>query len=120
MSLDVRLKSPNFGCSRCLDCYECSTRIIYSSNITHNLNRMAEEAGIYKHCWRPEEIGITKAFQLIEPFRKAIEEMEKDPERFKKFDSSNGFGLYEHFLPWLKNYLKACEENKNAIIEVSR
>ena len=34
----------------------------YSANITHNLGKMAEEAGIYKHLWRPEEIGITKAW----------------------------------------------------------
>lgn len=27
---------------------------IFSANITHNLNAMAEAAGIYKHLWRPE------------------------------------------------------------------
>jgi len=40
---------------------------VYDANITHNLGAMAEAAGIYKHLWRPEEIGITKAqlFQFI-------------------------------------------------------
>ena len=40
---------------------------VYSANITHNLTKMADEAGIYECLWRPEEIGITKAGQLIEP-----------------------------------------------------
>ena len=45
---------------------------VFDANITHNLCAMAEEAGIYKACWRPEEIGITKAAQLIEPLRNGI------------------------------------------------
>ena len=28
---------------------------VYSANITHNLNRMADEAGIYEQC--PERMG---------------------------------------------------------------
>ena len=38
---------------------------VYSANITHNLNRMAMEAGIYECLWRPDEHGITKAAQII-------------------------------------------------------
>lgn len=45
--------------------------------------------------------------------------MKKEPERFKKFGSPNGWGTYEHFLPWVESYLKACEEYPDATIEVS-
>lgn len=38
---------------------------VFSSNITHNLNAMAEAAGIYRQIWRPEEIGIKTAVELI-------------------------------------------------------
>ena len=93
---------------------------VYSANITHNLNNMAEEAGIYKVCWRPEEVGITKAAQLIEPLRKGIALMKSDPARFEKFNAENGWGLYENFLPWLEKYLEACEANPDAEISVSR
>lgn len=93
---------------------------VFSQNITHNLGSMAEEAGIYQHCWRPEEIGITHAKQLIEPLRTAIIAMEADPPRFEKHNASNGWGLYEHFLPWLKKYLAACEEYPDAAVRVSR
>jgi hypothetical protein len=81
---------------------------------------MAGEAGIYEACWRPEEIGATKARDIIGKLALAVDLMKKEPERFKKFDSPNGWGKYEHFLPWVESYLKACEENPDATIEVSR
>ena len=93
---------------------------VYSANITHNLCKMAEEAGIYKACWRPEEVGITKAAQLIEPLRNGIAQMKADPARFEKHNSPNGWGLYRNFLPWLERYLEACEANPNAEVSVSR
>lgn len=113
MSLDVYL-TPN-------KCEHCGRRGEgFSSNITHNLNSMAAEAGIYEIVWRPEENGITKAKQLIEPLRKAIAEMKIDPERFKKHNAPNGWGLYEHFVPWLEEYLAACESEPEAAVSVSR
>ncbi len=41
--------------------------VVYESNITHNLTEMADAVGIYKYLWRPEELGITKAKDLIKP-----------------------------------------------------
>lgn len=93
---------------------------VFDANITHNLNRMAKEAGIYEACWRPEEIGIAKASQLIEPLRQGIALMESDPERFEKYDAPNGWGTYNDFLPWLKRYLEACIEHPDADVSVSR
>jgi hypothetical protein len=93
---------------------------VYDANITHNLNDMAEAAGIYKHLWRPEELGITRAQELIEPLTNGLALLKSDPERFKAFDSPNGWGLYVHFVPWVKNYLNACIEYPDAEISVSR
>ena len=94
--------------------------VVFDANITHNLGSMAEEAGIYGHLWRPKEIGVTKASQLIEPLRVAIAAMKADPSRFEKHNSPNGWGLYEHFVPWLERYLFACEEYPDADVNVSR
>jgi hypothetical protein len=96
------------------------TNEIFSANVTHNLNEMAKEAGIYEYLWRPEEIGITKASQLIEPLRKGLELMESDPSRFEKLNPENGWGSYERFVPWIREYLNACIENPNAEVGVSR
>ena len=93
---------------------------LYSRNITHNLNLMAGEAGIYEACWRPDEIGITKAEQLIEPLTKGLALLRADPERFKAFNASNGWGVYENFVEFVEDYLSNCREHPDADVEVSR
>ena len=105
-----------------LDVYLTEVRetTIYDRNITHNLNKMADEAGIYKHLWRPEEIEITKAAQLIEPLREGLSLLLSDPERFKKFDPENKWGDYHGLVNFVREYLAACEENPNASVSVSR
>ena len=59
MSLDVHLEDEN-------------GHALYWRNITHNLNKMASSAGIYECLWRPEEINITTAHQLIDPISQGI------------------------------------------------
>src|SRR5208337_4894136 len=82
---------------------------VFDKNITHNLNTMAEEAGIYEALWRPDEHEYKKAEQIIPILRKGLELLESDPERFKKFNSPNGWGTYEHFVLFVKSVLEACE-----------
>lgn len=125
MSLDVYLTGETKE-ERCI-CTGCGNEhtreeveVFYDANITHNLGAMANEAGIYKACWRPEEIGITKSGQLIDPLRAGLELMESDPPRFKKHDDDNGWGTYEQFVPWVKGYLAACEEHPEANVMASR
>ena len=118
MSLDVYLTDKQVKCSHCGRGDEETER--YSANITHNLGAMAREAGIYQHCWRPDEIGITTAGQLIEPLRAGLALMKSDPPRFEKHNAANGWGLYKHFVPWVEKYLAACEENPTAEVRVSR
>jgi len=93
---------------------------IFSANITHRLNRMAEEAGFYEAVWRPEENGIENAEQLIPILEAGIDRMLADPERYKKHDAPNGWGTYEQFIPWLRKLLSACKENPDATVRASR
>ncbi len=93
---------------------------VFSANVTHNLNKMAVAAGIYECVWRPDEIEITKAGQIIEPLKLALADMTTRPSHYKTFDSPNGWGLYRHFLPWLAEYLEACIAHPEAIIHISR
>lgn len=125
MSLDVYLSGePDERPCICRDCgnehIDHFRADLYSSNITHNLGRMAEEAGIYKHLWRPEEIGIVKASQLIAPLREGLELLRSDPKRFEAFNASNGWGMYKHFVPFVSKYLQACEDYPDAEVTVSR
>lgn len=93
---------------------------VYSANITHNHTVMADAVGIYTHLWRPKELGIATAGELIEPLRAGLELLKSDPARFEAYNSSNGWGLYENFVQFVENYLAACEENPGATIWVSR
>lgn len=97
-----------------------SHETVYSSNITHNLGGMAEAAGIGDAVWNPEDIEIVTASQMIEPLRQGIELLKSNPQRFKSFSASNGWGTYEQFIPWLTNYLNACEMYPNAEVSVCR
>jgi len=93
---------------------------IFSANITHNLTAMASDAGIYLYLWRPDEIGITKAAQLIEPLTAGLELLRSDPERFKRYNPPNGWGSYEGLIDFVSEYLARCKENPNATIEADR
>lgn len=105
-----------------LDVYLTAVRKteVYSRNITHNLGAMADEAGIYKHLWRPEELEITTAGELIEPLTSALKTIKSDPERFEQHNPSNGWGDYDGFVAFVIDYLAACQENPDAEIEISR
>lgn len=96
------------------------TTTVYDANITHNLVKMAAEAGIYKHLWRPEELGIKTAEELIEPLTKGLSYMRDRPAYFRQFSAPNGWGTYDQFVPWIEKYLEACKANPDATIEVSR
>lgn len=93
---------------------------VYASNITHNLTTMAKEAGIYQHLWRPEEIGIVKAEQLIEPLTEGLARLKENPQLFKGFNPENGWGEYHSLVEFVEKYLLSCVEHPNAAVNVSR
>jgi hypothetical protein len=105
-----------------LDVYLKVTKpvVIFDANITHNLSQMAEEAGIYKHLWRPEELGIKKASELIKPLTDGLNLLKENPKTFEKFNPNNGWGSYDGLVRFVENYLEACKENPDAEISVWR
>lgn len=93
---------------------------VFEANITHNLGRMADAAGVYFACWRPEESGWTTAKQLVPPLTAGLLALQSDPDRFFELNPSNGWGNYEGLVRFVSKYLKACEENPEAEVSVSR
>lgn len=93
---------------------------VFSSNITHNLGLMAEAAGIYQCLWRPEELGIKQAGELVGPLGIGLGKLVANPDHFRKFDSPNGWGTYDNFVRFVTQVLNACIEHPDAEIEVSR
>jgi len=95
MSLDITLKGKEIPCPECSRCWSCDgtgtvRESLYESNITHNLTTMAEQAGLYKFIWRPEETHVTQAADLIKPLQKGLKLLKSDRARFEKFNPENG------------------------------
>lgn len=93
---------------------------LYSFNITHNLNTMADKAGIYEHMWRPEELGFSRAGELVEGLEVGLQQLQTKPDYFKTFNPENGWGTYEGLLKVVTDYLAACKHFPNACLYVSR
>jgi hypothetical protein len=93
---------------------------VFDYNITHNLNTMAREAGIYEALWRPEEIDITTAEQLIEPLRAGLKRLQDNPDHYCQFNPGNGWGSYEGLVKFVEEYLAACIKWPMAEVEVWR
>lgn len=91
-----------------------------SLNVTHNMNKMAEAVGLYQVLWSPEELGITTASQMIEPLEKGIKELTANPDKYKEYNPPNGWGNYDIFVSFCRSVLSTCEENPDAIIDVSK
>jgi hypothetical protein len=102
-----------------IDLIETSPHSVFDANITHNLGTMADKAGIYEALWHPGEAGIKKASELAHALASAIADMKARPEYYKSFDSANGWGMYDNFIPWLEKLYHACIMHPNAEIEVS-
>lgn len=92
----------------------------YGANITHNLGKMADAAGIYEHLWRPDELGIYTASELIKPLTVGLEKLKANPAKYERFNAPNGWGMYEHFVPFVEKYLRACIEFPDARVRTCR
>lgn len=115
MSLDIYFEKENYcpHCGQFLNGEE-----VYLKNITHNLSKMAREAGFGVLWEYPEESGIRKVKQLIPYIEHGIKELESNPEKYKKFSASNGLGTYEQFIPWLKELLENMYINEDCNIKI--
>lgn len=116
MSLDVTLVEP-----RPTD--------VYSSNITHNLAKMAQEVKfewdnatytLYSVLWHPDSLGFTKAKDISELLDVGWNELLANPERFKEYNPPNGWGNYDNLVKFVYEYRNACWDNPDAQIGISR
>ena len=113
---------------------------VYSANITHNLGKMAGEAGLYEALWRPhrlkeeynipendhqaeykfEEENPVRAYEIIPIIEKGLEDMLARPKHYETFNSPNGWGKYEHFIPFIEKYLEALKEYPESFVDCDR
>tara|TARA_R100000935_G_C2821892_1_gene160208 strand:- start:1110 stop:1430 length:321 start_codon:yes stop_codon:yes gene_type:complete len=93
---------------------------MWSGNMTHNLNKIAIEAGVYECIWRPDEIGVKYARDNISNLRFALGIFYSKYDELKKLNPSNGWGDIDGLIEVTQDFLKACMEYPEAIIYCDR
>jgi len=101
-----------------LYCKHCN-QSVKSFNITHNLNKMAMEVGMYEAMWRPEELNYNKII-IKEKLKNGIMQLLDNPVKFKKMNPENGWGTYEGLLKVATGYLEALNEHPECEIRADR
>ncbi len=107
MSLDVYLNDENEG-------------YVFEYNITHNLAKMASEAGVYEFTWDAVEQGYKKASDIVKGLEIGLLELLNDEEHYSQFNPENGWGSYNGLVKFLVAYIKACHKYPDATIEICR
>lgn len=104
-----------------LDFYLTRTQpvVVFDRNITHNLGQMAEKAGIYHALWHPGEKGWKLAADIVPVLEKGLADLKARPDYFAQFNSPNGWGMYEHFVPFVEAVLSACKKYPDAEVSTS-
>ncbi len=129
MSLDVWLEtSPTHTCSACGHQDALGEGVhVYSANITHNLARMAVEAGLYECLWCPAEwrapagaVRRVSARELIPTLEAGLALLRAEPRRFEALAPENGWGSYEGLVEFVAAYLTACREHPDAAVSAWR
>jgi len=113
-----------------------ATMRVWEGNLTYNLSNMLNVAfglvdelegysvaeqvlfkkGVsYVELWEGKTGG-----DCIEGLQYAIDRMEASPDKYKRYNPSNGWGTYEGALKALKEFLVACEEYPRAKVEMWR
>lgn len=86
MSLDVSLSATR-------------PTMVFHYNITHNLGRMADAAGLYEALWTPKSIDVKTAKELTPFLEQGLEKLKANESFFREFDSPNGWGRYVYCTP---------------------
>ena len=114
-------------------------KLIWSKNITHNLNKMAEAAGLYEALWCPyrlsnqyssfmtyeEEMSLEnrlqiKAKDIYDYVKKGHRELTENPEKYTKYNPLNGWGSYETLVEFVFDYMTVLFLYPEAIIKCER
>lgn len=107
MSLNVWLNDDEEGC-------------VWGANITHNVGKIAREAGFYECIWQADTVGIEFAKGNITHLRSALGAFYSDYDKLAKLNPENGWGSIDGLIDFTKNYLDACIKHPNARISIHR
>lgn len=89
--------------------------------ITHNLTTMADQAGIYKALWRPDELFADPRARDIEPLlRAAIPDLIARQEHYEQWNPKNGWGSFETLIRFVRTVHSLCVAYPDAYVYACR
>lgn len=97
---------------------EITTNEFWHGNITHNLNKMAQECKIecdpqheglslYDLLWRDDYPWEMSHLEYTQCLMACLVSLTDEPERYKLFNPSNGWGTYEQLVEFVKSFIHA-------------
>ena len=101
MSLDINLQAVR-------------TVNVFYLNVPTCYKPIAEKVGILDYIWKPNELGISKAEQLISPLTIGLQLLESVPGHFGVAQET-----LDDFVECVRKYLAACEQNPDAEISAT-
>ena len=81
---------------------------MYEADLTANLRRMSEAAGLLAPIWQPHHLGIVRAADLAPHLEKGLAALQERPEHFRGFQHPSGWGTYENLVSFCSDTLTAC------------
>ena len=99
---------------------------VYSSNITHNLGKMAGSVilsngnTLYEVLWRPDEHAWKFARDISEMLDEGLNILMSDPQKYKAYNPENGWGDYDGLVSFVYRYRNACWDTPDAELSICR
>lgn len=90
-----------------------------SLNITNNLIDFAIALNCYECIWKPKNLNIITAYQLLPHLYEAYYNVIKYGDIYLSLLPKNGWGTKEQFLNFIDQYIEACITYPNTLIETS-
>lgn len=92
--------------------------VVFETNLTHNLVKMADKADLYKSLWSCKDYGIDTAEDLIEHLEAGLLNLVKHKDDMEKLNPENGWGSYENLLSVVCFYISACYKYPKSKIHI--
>ena len=93
---------------------------VWEGNITHNLTKMASEVELYLPLWRPEELNIRLAGDLVPYLEHGLHRLTIERDRLLQYNPPNGWGDYTALVEFVGELLQHARLHPDAEIGVSR
>jgi len=89
---------------------------VFTTNITHNLGRMAGKVGLHELLWRPgyEYTKITPEF--VDKVFDGYKELLLHPAKYEQYNPPNAWGTYEGLAVTVHHIIIACSRYPNGYI----